>query len=101
MSKRNELVRIASKRLAENKMILYDEATGILQNTDLGRVAAKYYIRASSIETFNKEFRPRMTEADVLVMLSLSTEVFYSPLLSLEHDSYFTSSIKSKLGSRR
>ena len=101
MSKRNELVRIASKRLAENKMILYDEATGILQNTDLGRVAAKYYIRASSIEIFNKEFRPRMTEADVLVMLSLSTEVCYSPLLSLEHDSCFTSSIKSKLGNRR
>jgi antiviral helicase SLH1 len=56
-------------------MIAYDAVTGAFTITDLGRIAAKYYIRHSSIEIFNKEFRPRMTEADVLAVLSKSTEV--------------------------
>ncbi|KAH6915313.1 activating signal cointegrator 1 complex subunit 3, partial [Coprinopsis sp. MPI-PUGE-AT-0042] len=85
-SKRNELVHNASRRLSANKMILYDETTGALQNTDLGRVAAKYYIRAASIEIFNREFRPRMSEADVLAMLSLSTEFDQIQLREAEMD---------------
>lgn len=44
---------------------------------DIGRIAAKYYIRHQSIEVFQKLFRPRMTEADILDMLSKSTEVGY------------------------
>jgi replicative superfamily II helicase len=56
-------------------MITFDQASGAFTITDLGRIAAKYYIRHSSIEIFNKEFKPKMTEADVLAMLSMSTEV--------------------------
>lgn len=56
-------------------MITFDQASSAFTVTDLGRIAAKYYIRHSSIEIFNKEFRPKMTEADVLAMLSMSTEV--------------------------
>jgi len=56
-------------------MIMFDQTSGSFTITDLGRIAAKYYIRHSSIEIFNKEFRPKMTEADVLGMLSMSTEV--------------------------
>jgi len=56
-------------------MIVYDVHEGSLRITDLGRIAAKYYIRYSSIEIFNKEFRPKMSEADILAMLSMSSEV--------------------------
>lgn len=56
-------------------MIIFDRQSGAFTITDLGRIAAKYYIRYTSIEIFNKEFRPKMTEADVLAMLSMSTEV--------------------------
>ncbi len=56
-------------------MIQFDEPTGTFAITDLGRIAAKYYIRHSSITMFNEEFKPIMTEADVLAMLSMSTEV--------------------------
>lgn len=56
-------------------MITYDRQHGNFQITDLGRIAAKYYIRHTSIEIFNEEFRPKMSEADVLAMLSMSTEV--------------------------
>ncbi|KIJ27618.1 hypothetical protein M422DRAFT_271164 [Sphaerobolus stellatus SS14] len=42
--------------------------------TDLGRIAAKYYIHTASIEIFNKELKPVMSKADILGMLSISTE---------------------------
>ncbi|KAF7301385.1 hypothetical protein MIND_00703700 [Mycena indigotica] len=71
---KTELVEIAAKKLADVKMIEFDRTTHQLKATDLGRIASKYYIRHSSIEIFNKNFRPKMTEADVLAMLSLSTE---------------------------
>lgn len=42
---------------------------------DIGRIAANYYIHHRSIEVFQTLLRPQMTEADILVMLSKSTEV--------------------------
>lgn len=62
-------------------MINFEERTGNFIITDLGRIAAKYYIRHASIEIFNEEFRPKMTEADVLAMLSRSTEVILIHLM--------------------
>jgi antiviral helicase SLH1 len=81
-AKRNQLVMNAARRLAEARMVNWNSSTGTLQITDLGRIAAKYYIRLASIEIFNERFKPRMSEADVLRMLSHSTEVklYYSPL---------------------
>ncbi|KAF7352893.1 putative helicase mug81 [Mycena venus] len=73
-SKRNELITAAALKLADAGMIIFDRLSGDLTITDLGRIAAKYYIRYTSIEIFNKEFRPKMSEADVLAMLSMSTE---------------------------
>ncbi|OCH90702.1 Sec63-domain-containing protein [Obba rivulosa] len=72
--KRNQLVKEAANKLAEARMISFDRQNGQFTITDLGRIAAKYYIRYLSIEIFNKEFRPKMSEADVLAMLSMSTE---------------------------
>ncbi|TFK43400.1 Sec63 Brl domain-containing protein [Crucibulum laeve] len=72
--KRNDLVTTAAQKLADARMIAFDRASGSFTITDLGRIAAKYYIRFNSIETFNKEFRPKMSEADVLAMLSMSAE---------------------------
>ncbi|CAA7259895.1 unnamed protein product [Cyclocybe aegerita] len=72
--KRNELVAQASRTLAATKMVTYDSTNGQYRITELGRIAARYYIRYQSVEIFNREFRPRMSEADVLGMLSQSTE---------------------------
>ena len=74
-AKRNQLVLNAANRLVAAQMVNLNRNSGALQITDLGRIAAKYYIRLASIEVFNQRFRPRMSEADVLVMLSYSTEV--------------------------
>nr|GAT54051.1 predicted protein [Mycena chlorophos] len=73
-SHRNDLMDIAARKLSEAKMIEYDRTSGELKATDLGRIASKYYIRHASIVIFNETFRPRMSEADVLGMLSRSTE---------------------------
>jgi len=73
--KRNLLVMTAARRLASVGMINLTEKTSAFSITDLGRIAARYYIRYASIEVFNKEFKPKMTEADALAMLSMSTEV--------------------------
>jgi antiviral helicase SLH1 len=56
-------------------MITYHADTGELSITDLGRIAADYYVSTKSIELFNQKFRPVMSEADMLAMLSESTEV--------------------------
>ncbi|KAF8812579.1 Sec63-domain-containing protein [Phlegmacium glaucopus] len=72
--KRKELVNLAAQKLAETKMITFENQHGRFNITDLGRIAAKYYIRHSSMEIFTQEFRPKMSEADVLGMLCKSTE---------------------------
>ena len=64
-----------ARELAKVGMIQFDELHSKFAITDVGRIAAKYYIRHASIEIFQKEFKPRMTEADVLGLLSMSTEV--------------------------
>jgi antiviral helicase SLH1 len=75
MERRHRMIKIAAQKLAQAAMIRYDEGKETFTITDIGRIAAKYYVRHASIEVFQKEFRPRMTEADVLAVLSMSTEV--------------------------
>jgi antiviral helicase SLH1 len=65
----------AARELAKVGMIQFDDIRSTFAITDVGRIAAKYYIRHASIEIFEKKFKPRMTEADVLALLSMSTEV--------------------------
>ena len=73
-AKRTQLITFAAKKLVEAKMLRHDEATGHLEVTELGRIAAKYYIGYRTIEIFNEKLRPRMSEADVLGILSLATD---------------------------
>ncbi|KAI0303873.1 Sec63 Brl domain-containing protein [Russula brevipes] len=73
-NKRHQLVLAAARSLVEARMIDHDRNNGSFTVTDLGRIAAKYYIHHKSIEIFNKIFGAHMTEEDVLAMVSLSTE---------------------------
>lgn len=75
VTRRRELIEQAAKKLSEAQMIEFNETTNTFTITDLGRIAAKYYIRHASVEKFNKLFRNKMSEADVLDMISKSTEV--------------------------
>jgi replicative superfamily II helicase len=72
---RYQLVLAAAGNLVEARMIDHDKGSGSFTITDSGRIAAKYYIHHKSIEIFNRTLNTQMTEADVLSMVCLSTEV--------------------------
>ena len=72
-NKSRELINLAINQLTEARMVVKDNKTDSYIITELGRIAARYYLRHTSVEIFN-EFRPKMSEADVLAMLSMSTE---------------------------
>ena len=74
VQKRRELIHLASTKLHKAQLIVYDEQTGFLNSKDLGRTSSSFYIRSTSIEIFNSMMTCRMTEADVLSMVSMSTE---------------------------
>ncbi|KAJ3219925.1 activating signal cointegrator 1 complex subunit [Dinochytrium kinnereticum] len=69
-----DLLKIAARNLHKAQMVVFDERTGYLTPKDLGRTASNYYIRTASIEIFNGILKPKMSEADVLGMVSMSTE---------------------------
>ena len=72
--KRTEIIREAARKLDKAKMIRFDERTGYLFPTDLGRTASQFYIKYDTIEVFNELLRPVMNEADIIAMLARATE---------------------------
>ncbi|QRV72722.1 hypothetical protein RhiJN_00736 [Ceratobasidium sp. AG-Ba] len=74
VGRRNELATSAARKLSDAGMISFNVKTEELAINDLGLIAAKYYIRHASIEVYNQMFKPKMSESDLLVMLSKSTE---------------------------
>lgn len=73
-AKRQQLIHVGVKKLVEAKMVEHDTVTDRLKVTDLGRIAAKYYIGYRTIETFNERMRSNMSEADVLGLLSQAAD---------------------------
>lgn len=75
--KREGLVDGAGKRLAEIRMAHFDQFQNTFTITDLGRIAAKYYIRHETVEVFSKRdvnaFRFRAADA-IFDRLALQSE---------------------------
>ena len=90
-NKRNELTVRSARQLSVAKMIRFDEIANSFQISDLGRIAAKYYLRYQTMEVFSTwgspdlrtrlmldtMFNPHMKNADLFAMLSQATEVSY------------------------
>ena len=72
--KRTEIIRETARKLDRAKMIRFDERTGYLFPTDLGRTASQYYIKYDTIEVFNEILKPVMNEGELIAMLSKATE---------------------------
>ena len=89
--KRTEIIREAARKLDKAKMIRFDERTGYLFPTDLGRTASQFYIKYDTIEVFNELLRPVMNEADIIAMLARATEfeqlkvIFFIIVVSFVH----------------
>ncbi|XP_028326089.1 activating signal cointegrator 1 complex subunit 3 isoform X2 [Gouania willdenowi] len=71
---RRELVMESSRKLDKARMIRFEERTGYLACTDLGRTASHFYIKYNTIETFNELFNSQRTEADILSIVSKAEE---------------------------
>ncbi|KAG9317584.1 Sec63-domain-containing protein [Chiua virens] len=74
LEQRTELIMRAARKLADLTMIDFDLGDKTFTIKDVGRIAAKYYIRHQSIEVYQELLRAQMTEGDILNMLSKSTE---------------------------
>lgn len=72
--KRRELITCAARNLDKAQMIRFNERTGDLNVTDLGRTASHFYIKYDTVEIFNEQLQQTMTETQILTMMSMAQE---------------------------
>lgn len=72
--RRKNMIITAARRLHALQMIVFDEISAHFISKDLGRVSSDFYLLNDSVEIFNQMCNPRATEADVLSMISMSSE---------------------------
>ena len=73
-NRRREMVFTCAKRLHHLQMIIFDENSEAFTPKDLGRIASDFYLLSNSVEIFNQMMNPLATEADILSMISMSSE---------------------------
>ncbi|KAK2078632.1 hypothetical protein QBZ16_003472 [Prototheca wickerhamii] len=74
LQRRLDLAHSAATLLARRGLIRYDRRTGALSATELGRVAARYYVSSRTVATFNDALRPSMTEIELLRLFAAADE---------------------------
>lgn len=78
--KRVDLIHSAAMALKKTNLVKYDEKTGKLQSTELGRIASHYYITASSMDTYNNLIQPSISTIELFRIFALSAEFKYIPV---------------------
>ncbi len=78
--KRVDLIHSAAAVLKKANLAKYDEKTGKLQATDLGRIASHYYITHGSMDTYNTLIQPSITTVELFRVFALSAEFKYIPV---------------------
>lgn len=63
--KQRAFVADAARALDKAKMMRFDEKSGNFYCTELGRIASHFYIRYSSVETYNEMLRRNMNDSEV------------------------------------
>lgn len=74
VERRTQLIISAARRLHLLQMIIFDERSMHFVSKDLGRIASDFYLLNDSVEIFNQICSPNATEADILSMISMSSE---------------------------
>jgi activating signal cointegrator complex subunit 3 len=82
--RRKDLIIHTAKMLDEARMIRYDDASGNVYVTDLGRIASHYYIQHASIIQFNLLMSGAMSQGEALKVFGSSSE--FSNLQSREDE---------------
>lgn len=71
---REDLIRSAARLLDKAHMLRFDEITGSLNPTDLGRTASHFYIKYDTIETFNLKLKETMNDKEIIGVISECSE---------------------------
>eukprot|EP00897_Mesotaenium_endlicherianum_P001872 jgi/Mesen1/1712/ME000138S00568 len=72
--RRKGLITDAARSLDKAKMMRFDEKSGNLYVTELGRVASHFYIQYSSVETYNEMLKRHMNDAEIINLVAHSSE---------------------------
>lgn len=71
---RADLIHTAALMLDKGNLVKYDRKSGLIQATELGRIASHYYCTYESMETYNKLLKETSTEPDLFRIFSMSSE---------------------------
>ncbi|KAK5654988.1 hypothetical protein OQA88_6747 [Cercophora sp. LCS_1] len=78
--KRVDLIHSAATVLKKSNLIKYDEKTGKVQSTELGRIASHYYITHGSMDVYNKLIQPSISDIELFRVFAQSAEFKYIPV---------------------
>lgn len=94
-SRRLTEITMAAKYLVMCKMMEFDSNTGQFTITELGRIAAKYYISYKTIEIFNVKLKSQMSEADILAVFAQGTD--FEQIIPRENEVQELKSLETKV----
>lgn len=80
VQKRADLAHLALALLARHKLVEYDLRARTVTATELGRIAAHFYIAHDTAADYNAALRPWMSAIDVLAVFAGSGEFKYVPV---------------------
>lgn len=100
ISFRSAIAHSALTQLKEQQLILYNEETGLVEPTELGRIASYFYIKPRSISIYNRELTERSSIIDMFRVFSLSDEFKYISIRQEERKELQELVAKSPIPSR-
>ncbi|EPX74852.1 U5 snRNP complex subunit Brr2 [Schizosaccharomyces octosporus yFS286] len=80
LQKRADLIHSAALLLEKCRLLVYNKETGTLTATELGKVAASYYVSHNSMATYNRLFNQSISFIELFRIFSLSDEFKYIPV---------------------
>lgn len=72
--RRADLIFTAAAQLEKSNLLRFDRKSGILQVTELGRIASYYYCTYETMATYNQLLKPTLSEIELFRVFSLSGE---------------------------
>ncbi|KAK6455315.1 RNA helicase-related protein required for pre-mRNA splicing [Scheffersomyces xylosifermentans] len=78
--KRVDLVHSSLTILHENKLVVYDESTGEVGSTELGRISSHFYINYETINMYNTQMKSWLTDIELLKIFASSGEFRFIPI---------------------
>ncbi|CAN8000338.1 unnamed protein product [Ixodes hexagonus] len=72
--RRADLIFTAAAQLEKSNLIRFEKKSGLLQVTELGRIASYYYCTYDTMATYNQLLKPTLSEIELFRVFSLSGE---------------------------